>query len=234
GRDDCRGAGEGQPADVGQAGRLARLLGDGGRQGGRDRDLRPPEERAAGGVAHAGVRADGREPLRPGRVRVPGVEGPDGPGEAGQGRPPEAPVRDPGPSRGCQGGEGGGPFRRVRQGLTAVVGSARHRYPDNSRRGGRVVECVGLENRYSRKAIGGSNPPLSARKPRSTSRGFAFAPLSCRQTRHLSTSTSTCPARPSTLTPTSRPCCSSRTSTDASPTRSRRISTTFRNSGNSG
>ena len=30
------------------------------------------------------------------------------------------------------------------------------------RRGGRVVECAGLENRYGRKTIGGSNPPLSA------------------------------------------------------------------------
>jgi hypothetical protein len=30
------------------------------------------------------------------------------------------------------------------------------------RRGGRVVECAGLENRYGRKSIGGSNPPLSA------------------------------------------------------------------------
>ena len=29
-------------------------------------------------------------------------------------------------------------------------------------RGGRAVECVGLENRYTRKGTGGSNPPLSA------------------------------------------------------------------------
>ena len=29
-------------------------------------------------------------------------------------------------------------------------------------RGGRVVECGGLENRYTRKGIGGSNPSLSA------------------------------------------------------------------------
>lgn len=26
----------------------------------------------------------------------------------------------------------------------------------------RVVECVGLENRYAQAGIGGSNPPLSA------------------------------------------------------------------------
>jgi hypothetical protein len=31
-------------------------------------------------------------------------------------------------------------------------------------RGGRVVERGGLENRYSCKGIGGSNPPLSAKK----------------------------------------------------------------------
>jgi hypothetical protein len=29
-------------------------------------------------------------------------------------------------------------------------------------RGGRVVECAGLENRYGLTPIGGSNPPLSA------------------------------------------------------------------------
>jgi hypothetical protein len=29
-------------------------------------------------------------------------------------------------------------------------------------RGGRVVECGGLENRYRGNPIGGSNPPLSA------------------------------------------------------------------------
>ncbi len=33
------------------------------------------------------------------------------------------------------------------------------------RRGGRVVDGSGLENRHSRKAIGGSNPSLSARIP---------------------------------------------------------------------
>ena len=27
----------------------------------------------------------------------------------------------------------------------------------------RVVECVGLENRYAQAGIGGSNPPLSAK-----------------------------------------------------------------------
>ena len=31
------------------------------------------------------------------------------------------------------------------------------------RRGGRAVECVGLENRYTRKGIKGSNPFLSAK-----------------------------------------------------------------------
>ena len=32
-----------------------------------------------------------------------------------------------------------------------------------SRRGGRVVECGGLENRYvGNPGVGGSNPPLSA------------------------------------------------------------------------
>ena len=30
------------------------------------------------------------------------------------------------------------------------------------RRGGRVVECAGLENRYGQKPIEGSNPSLSA------------------------------------------------------------------------
>jgi hypothetical protein len=30
------------------------------------------------------------------------------------------------------------------------------------RRGGRVVECGGLENRYTGNRIGGSNPPFSA------------------------------------------------------------------------
>ena len=28
----------------------------------------------------------------------------------------------------------------------------------------RVVECVGLENRYAQAGIGGSNPPLSAKQ----------------------------------------------------------------------
>ncbi len=31
-----------------------------------------------------------------------------------------------------------------------------------ARRGGRAVECAGLENRYGLRVIGGSNPPLSA------------------------------------------------------------------------
>ena len=43
----------------------------------------------------------------------------------------------------------------------AVVRLDPDRYHFISRRGGRVVECVGLENRYSRKAIEGSNPSLS-------------------------------------------------------------------------
>jgi tRNA(adenine34) deaminase len=34
------------------------------------------------------------------------------------------------------------------------------------RRGGRVVECGGLENRCGGDSTGGSNPPLSARKPK--------------------------------------------------------------------
>jgi len=34
-----------------------------------------------------------------------------------------------------------------------------------TRRGGRVVECAGLENRYGLTPIGGSNPPLSAMFP---------------------------------------------------------------------
>ena len=38
------------------------------------------------------------------------------------------------------------------------------------RRGGRVVECGGLENRYvGNPGVGGSNPPLSAFQPVSTS-----------------------------------------------------------------
>lgn len=32
----------------------------------------------------------------------------------------------------------------------------------NKRRGGRVVDCAGLENRSPRKGAGGSNPSLSA------------------------------------------------------------------------
>ncbi len=35
-------------------------------------------------------------------------------------------------------------------------------FPDNARRGGRVVYCGGLENRCGRKLTGGSNPSLSA------------------------------------------------------------------------
>lgn len=34
------------------------------------------------------------------------------------------------------------------------------------RRGGRAVECGGLENRFTRKGNGGSNPSLSAKSGR--------------------------------------------------------------------
>src|SRR3954466_7138213 len=39
---------------------------------------------------------------------------------------------------------------------------ARHRSRAHPRRGGRAVECGGLENRYPCKRIGGSNPLPSA------------------------------------------------------------------------
>ena len=38
--------------------------------------------------------------------------------------------------------------------------------PSGARRGGRAVECAGLENRYGLRVIGGSNPPLSALQQR--------------------------------------------------------------------
>src|SRR5215210_8809875 len=46
-----------------------------------------------------------------------------------------------------------------------------------SRRGGRVVECGGLENRYvGNPGVGGSNPPLSAFESKSARSGLtAFA-----------------------------------------------------------
>jgi hypothetical protein len=37
-----------------------------------------------------------------------------------------------------------------------------YNYVDHCWRGGRVVECVGLENRFTRKGNEGSNPSLSA------------------------------------------------------------------------
>ena len=44
-----------------------------------------------------------------------------------------------------------------------VEGVGTGRYTQR-RRGGRVVECGGLENRYvGNPGVGGSNPPLSAR-----------------------------------------------------------------------
>jgi hypothetical protein len=43
-------------------------------------------------------------------------------------------------------------------------------------RGGRVVECGGLENRYvGNPGVGGSNPPLSASR---AGQRFSFLPLS--------------------------------------------------------
>ncbi len=41
-----------------------------------------------------------------------------------------------------------------------------HRWPEASWRGGRAVECGGLENRFARKGNGGSNPSLSANAAR--------------------------------------------------------------------
>jgi hypothetical protein len=50
----------------------------------------------------------------------------------------------------------------VRSGGEAVEGAGFSGYT-LSRRGGRVVECGGLENRYvGNPGVGGSNPPLSA------------------------------------------------------------------------
>jgi hypothetical protein len=44
------------------------------------------------------------------------------------------------------------------------------------RRGGRVVECGGLENRYvGNPGVGGSNPPLSAEARRRLERAARFA-----------------------------------------------------------
>ena len=42
------------------------------------------------------------------------------------------------------------------------------------RRAGRVVDGIGLENRRTRKGIGGSNPSLSAIKP---SKNFQYSPV---------------------------------------------------------
>ena len=52
------------------------------------------------------------------------------------------------------------PGGRARSRLSAPASGF---YNHDTRRGGRVVECVGLENRYARKGIEGSNPSLSAR-----------------------------------------------------------------------
>src|SRR3954468_51306 len=49
-----------------------------------------------------------------------------------------------------------------KRGLTAIIGAATVTRP---RRGGRVVECAGFENRSARKGSGSSNLPLSAKSP---------------------------------------------------------------------
>ena len=51
----------------------------------------------------------------------------------------------------------------VEDGCAVVVEGVGGKRYTLSRRGGRVVECGGLENRYvGNPGIGGSNPPLSA------------------------------------------------------------------------
>ena len=49
--------------------------------------------------------------------------------------------------------------------LTFITGFGRHRVPflSERRRGGRAVECTGLENRQGCEPFVGSNPTLSAR-----------------------------------------------------------------------
>ena len=54
--------------------------------------------------------------------------------------------------RGRQGGKQGSPCQNAQKRLNEA----------ELRRGGRVVECAGLENRYGQKPIEGSNPSLSA------------------------------------------------------------------------
>ena len=51
--------------------------------------------------------------------------------------------------------------------LTFTTGFGRHRIPFNNkrRRGGRAVECTGLENRQGCEPFVGSNPTLSAILP---------------------------------------------------------------------
>ena len=64
-------------------------------------------------------------------------------------------------------------------GAVEGVGDSRYTLP---RRGGRVVECGGLENRYvGNPGVGGSNPPLSAVRSEAEHApafGFRFRPFS--------------------------------------------------------
>jgi hypothetical protein len=48
--------------------------------------------------------------------------------------------------------------------LTILSGKIAIRFAPAIRRGGRAVECTGLENRQIRKGFGSSNLPLSANK----------------------------------------------------------------------
>ena len=65
--------------------------------------------------------------------------------------------RDPAGAAQVHGWRGGHPR------LTAKAGVTRLEWV-SARRGGRAVECTGLENRRPRKGIEGSNPSLSASK----------------------------------------------------------------------
>ena len=60
--------------------------------------------------------------------------------------------------------------KRLRSKIVVVEGAGTSGYT-LPRRGGRVVECGGLENRYvGNPGVGGSNPPLSAFAARGAAR----------------------------------------------------------------
>ena len=121
-----------------------------------------PKNPRPGLLAQPRLRPDGGEPVRPGRSGFPDTKGKTDLVKLAKGEHLKLRYGLLLHTGDAKSGQGGRALCGLRQGLT---GGCRAAVPATivglCRRGGRVVECVGLESSYSRKVIEGIESPPS-------------------------------------------------------------------------